>query len=202
MPKTSRATSCNRGFSLIEILIVIALIALISAVAIPSFTAIFRTGTESFVRQMANMMREARDRAFLTDKLIRLRFDFEKQQYWLEEAPGSYLMPKAQESKNLSDREKEELEKKEGNAFRMVKEITKEKREMPKGVKLTEILSPRAKAPLTEGTVDVFFYNNGSADGVTFHFEDEEKNKQSLILHPVTGQSKVKAGFIGGEAER
>ncbi len=146
------------------------------------------------------MLREARDRAFLTDKLIRLRIDMEKQQYWLEEAPGNYLMPKAPD-KNLSEREKEDLEKKEAGSFRMVKEITKEKRDLPKGVKLVEVLSPRAKLPLTEGTIDVFFYNNGGADAITMHFEDEEKNKQSLILHPVTGQSKTKPGFVG-EAKR
>lgn len=197
MPKTSRATR-SEGFSLIEILIVIALIALITAVAIPSFTAIFRTSTESFVRQMASMLRETRDRAFLTDKLIRLRLDLEKQQYWVEEAPSSYMLPKPPE-RPLSEREREEAEKEESGAFRLVKEITSDKRDIPKGVRLVEVISPRRKEPFTEGIVDVFFYNNGSADAVILHFEDEEKNQQSLKLHPVTGQSKAVAGFVGGE---
>lgn len=193
---TSRAT--NEGFTLLEIMIVIALIALVTAIMAPGFTGIFRTSNESFVKQTAMLLKDARDRALLTDKLVRLRLDLDKQEFWLEEAPSSYLLPKTPD-RPLDQRAREEADKKEESAYRMLSELTKEKRSVPKGLKLMEVISPRAKNPIKEGMSDVFFYPNGNADGAVLHFESEEKTQQTLLLHPITGQSKVVPGFITQE---
>ena len=192
MRKISRATN-SRGFTLVEILIVIALIAIVTALMVPSFSKVLRTSDEGYPTQMAQLLRQARDRALLTDKLIRLRIDLEKQQYWLEEAPSSYMMPKT-DDKKLTEREREEADKKEGEAYRMVKELTADKKDIPSGIKIIEIKTPRQKNTITEGMVDVFFFNNGNADGVSLLFETEEKVRQTITLHPVTGQSKVRQG--------
>lgn len=207
MPKTLRATSSNRlsikkaslalrserGFSLIEILIVISLVVLMTTIGIPSLNNAFRTSNDSYARRMAVSLREARDRAMLTDKLVRFRIDFEKQETWFEEAPSSYLRAKAS-AKGLSERDREEKEKKEEGAFRLVKELTPEKQKLPNGLKITEIAHPRFKSPLKEGIADVYFYANGSTDGVRIFFETDEGVKQKIILHPVTGQSKLELG--------
>lgn len=188
----------NKGFTLLEIMIVIALIALVTALMAPGFTGVFRTSNESFTRQVSLLLRDARDRALLNDKLIRLRLDFDKQEFWLEEAPSSYLVPKSEE--RAKDRfAKEDSDKKDESAFRMLSELTKEKRSLPKGLKLVELISPRHKDPIKEGTSDVFFFPNGNADGAVLHFETEDKTQQSLIIHPITGQSKVKPGFVTQE---
>jgi general secretion pathway protein H len=182
--------SKSAGFTLIEILIVIGLIALVTAVAVPSLTNVFRASAESFAKQTALLLREARDRALLTDKLIRLRIDLDKQELWLEEAPSSYMLPKPKD--RLGDsREEEEKAKLEADAFRMVKQLTKEKRPVPKGIRITEVITPRQKDPVKEGVVDVYFFNNGNADGVSIRFETDEKTAQGLTLHPVTGQSRI-----------
>lgn len=188
----------QRGFSLIEVMIVIALIALISAVTVPSLTGVFRTSTESFARRLSLQLREARDRAMLQDKLLRLRVNLDAQEYWLEEAPSNYLLPKPA-ARSASALEKEEAEKKESASFRQVSEITSDKQKIPKGLRIVEIISPRRKEPFREGTADVYFYNNGSTDGVTLHFETDEKVRQAVQLHPVTGQSKLVAGWEEGK---
>ncbi len=197
MPRILRATK-SKGFSLIEILIVIALLALITAVGIPSINNAFRTSKESFARKMAITLREARDRAMLTDKLVRLRIDLDNQEYWLEEAPSNYLLPKPPE-RGLSEREREAQKQKEESTFRLLKEITSEKVKLPNGLKLVEVISPRSKLPMKEGIADVYFYNNGSADGVAIHLEDDDNVKQSLKLHPVTGHSKLEMGYEEGK---
>lgn len=210
MPKTLRATSYNRlplkaslalrserGFSLIEVLIVIALVALMTTVGIPSLNNAFRTSNDSYARRMAVSLREARDRAMLTDKLIRFRVDFEKQETWFEEAPSTYLRAKASDKK-FNEREKEEMDKKEQNAFRMVTELSAEKQKLPNGLKVISIDHPRFKSPITEGVADIYFYANGSTDGAKIFFETDEGVKQKIILHPVTGQSKLE---LGGKEE-
>lgn len=197
--KATVQVSTARGFSLIEVMIVIALVALISAVTIPSLTGVFRTSTESFARRLSLQLREARDRAMLQDKLLRLRVNLDSQEYWLEEAPSNYLLPKNGAARGDSALEKEEAEKKETAAFRQVTEITGDKQKVPKGLKIVEIISPRRKEPFREGTADVYFYNNGSTDGATLHFETDEKVRQAVQLHPVTGQSKLIAGWEEGK---
>ena len=49
--------SKSAGFTLIEILIVIGLIALVTAVAVPSLTNVFRASAESFAKQTALLLR-------------------------------------------------------------------------------------------------------------------------------------------------
>lgn len=186
------------GFSLMELMIVIGLLALITAVGVPALNSAFRTSKESFARKMALSLREARDRALLTDKLLRLKVDLDKQEYWFEEAPSTYLMRK-EPDRNMSERDKEERAKQDKGAFRQVKELSADKLPLPNGLRITEIISPRAKAPIKEGTAEVYFFNNGSADGVSIHFEDDENVRQNLVLHPVTGHSQLKAGYEEGK---
>jgi prepilin-type N-terminal cleavage/methylation domain-containing protein len=195
----SRATikpSRQAGFSLVEVLIVMALLALIVGIVAPGINSAFRVSAESFARQTALLLREARDRAMLLDKLIRLRIDLEKQELWLEEAAGGYLLRRdSADRPGLSSREREEAEKSESEAFVMVEALTKEKRALPGGLKIVEVITPRAKDPVKEGRVDVYFFSNGTSDGATLHFEDDEQVKYSLKLHPITGQSKVEMGW-------
>lgn len=182
-----------KGFTLIEILIVMGLVALITAVAIPSLTNVFRAGAESYARRTALLMRQARDRAFLTNKLVRMRVDIDKQEIWMEEASSSFLLPKL--SERISDRsDRDDKIKKQDEAFQLSKELTREKQPVPKGIKITEVVSPRQKDPIKEGMADVYFFSNGNADGATIRFDSEEKTSQIVTLNPVTGQSRITAG--------
>lgn len=171
---------------------VLGLLALITTVAIPSLTGAFRTSAESFARQTALILGQARDRAMLTDKLIRLRIDLEKQVMSLDEASSSHLVPKAPD-RPLSDREKEELEKKEAATYRPVTELMSEPRALPKDLRIVQVNTPRLKKPVTEGTVDIYFFNTGAADGATIFFKTDEEVFQAVTLHPVTGMSRLEA---------
>jgi prepilin-type N-terminal cleavage/methylation domain-containing protein len=214
MPRTLRATSSNKlrpgllkalpalrgkrafGFSLIEVLIVIALVALMTAVGIPALNRVFRASNDSFARKIAVTLREARDRAMLNDKLLRLRIDFEKQQYWFEEAPASFLVAKKSDKDQwLTERQREEQAKKDAESFRMVKELAEDKISLPSGLKITEVINPRVKGKQTEGLADIYFYANGHTDGAKIHLESEEKSRMEITLHPVTGQSKMEMGY-------
>ena len=193
LPPLQRPRRCG-GFSLLEILIAMALIAIISVIFLPSFTAVFRTTSESFSHKISGLLRQARDRAFLKSKLVRFRVDLDKQEYWLEEAPASYLMtPKVAGIQSL--REKEEAQKKEEESFTIVNDLTKQRKQAPKGVRFVEIINPRLKGSAKEGICDTYFYPNGNADASTVHLEDDEKIQYSIIVHPITGQALAKKGF-------
>jgi prepilin-type N-terminal cleavage/methylation domain-containing protein len=81
------------GFSLIEVIVVVAIIAFVYTVAMPQFNA--RTGTEMTqkLNQLSSDVRSAYDLSVLTGKTYRFVFQFNSGDYWLEEPdrPDVYL---------------------------------------------------------------------------------------------------------------
>lgn len=196
-----------RGFTLIEIMVAIAIVAMITALAIPGLNYAFRTNTESFSRQMAAVFRETRDRALLKHQIVRLKFDLKKQEYWVEEAPSSFLLPseaeaqKAAEDSHKSSNDKDkDKDNEQDQSFRLVKEITPKHRSIPYGIKLVKILSPRYKEPISDGEAEVYYMTSGISDAAILHIEDMDKNQISLLINPVTGGTKQERGF--SEADR
>jgi prepilin-type N-terminal cleavage/methylation domain-containing protein len=90
---TASPSGGDAGFSLIEIIIVISLMAFVYTIAIPQFN--LRTGTEiaSKLSQIAGDFRNAYDQAVLSGKVYRMVFVFASGDYWLEEAdqPAVFL---------------------------------------------------------------------------------------------------------------
>lgn len=171
----------------------IGLVALITSLGVATLTGTFRTSAEAFARQLSLQIGLARDRAYLADKLVRLRIDFTKQTFMIEEAPSHYLVPKTPD-KELSDREKEELLKKEEGVYSSIPELMKSPAEMPTGLKMIEVTSARLKKPAKEGIVDIYFFNNGHNDGATIWFETDEQVHYSIRVHPVTGLTRFEGG--------
>jgi len=189
-PPTKTSIATTKGFTLIEILVVIGLMALVTGVFIPAFSDAFRTKGESVARRLALILGQARDRAMLTDKLIRLKVDFDKQTISLDEAPSQYLVQK-EPDRSPSEREKEEAAKKDADTFHPVADLMPQPMQMPDGLKIIEVKSPRYKKPITEGTAFVYFFNNGNTDGASIFFETEQKVHQAIFLHPITGLSRL-----------
>lgn len=190
--KNNASLASQRGFSLVEVLIVIGLVALITGLGVTSLTGTFRTSAESFARQLSLQISQARDRAYLADKLVRLRVDLAKQTFMIEEASSRHLVPKTPD-KDLSEREKEELAKADANTFTAIPELMGSPKEMPNGLKMTEVTSARLKKPATEGVVDIYFFNNGHNDGATIWFETDEQVSYAIRMHPVTGLTKFES---------
>ena len=190
--RISAATN-SKGFSLLEILIALLLVALFSVIAVPTFNSVFRTGSESFAVQTASLFREARDRALLNKSVVRIRWDIDKQEYWAEEGPDSVLIPKAAE-KPQTDEEKKKAE--EESPFHLSRDLTPKKQTLPYGVKIVQLVLPRFKDPVQSGTGDFYFFPNGTGTGGILTIEDFEKKSQSIWVHPLTGTSRIRPGLL------
>ncbi len=76
--------SKEQAFSLIEVILVIALMALIFVMAVPNFTITEQTEASQKLGALAGDIRAAYDTAVLTRKPHRLVFSFGEDEYWLE----------------------------------------------------------------------------------------------------------------------
>lgn len=88
-----RHARSSAGFSLIEVIVVVALVAFVYTVALPQFNLRSGAETASKLNILAGDIRNAYDLSVLTGKTYRLVFMFNSGEYWLEEAskPDIYL---------------------------------------------------------------------------------------------------------------
>ncbi len=99
----------RRGFTLLEILIVILLIALAMAVGIPSFNALTFARLRKASVQLAGTIRFLYSQAAIKSRCMRISFDIKGDSYRVEEAvDGFCLIDREQKSAFQAKREEEE----------------------------------------------------------------------------------------------
>ncbi|MBM4252238.1 MAG: type II secretion system protein [Deltaproteobacteria bacterium] len=131
------------GFSLIEVIVVIALIAFVYTVAIPQFN--LRTGAEVSTKlsQLAGDIRNAYDMAVLTGKAYRIVFNFNSGEYWLEETDRSdFQLPADKIDRELSESEQKDEEVAFDSRFQQFTELAGPSVADPKGDKEIPPTSP------------------------------------------------------------
>lgn len=106
-----RKHSSQSGFSLIEVIIVVTLIAFVYTVALPQFGMRSQTEIANKLNQLASDVRSAYDVAVLSKKTYRMVFMLSTGEYWLEEAdrPDVYLGNERVGHDATEDEEKDEL---------------------------------------------------------------------------------------------
>ncbi len=77
----------EQGFTLIEIILVLALIGAIAGVVIPNLTLTVDSQMSSALRNLTGQVRSAYDDAIFTGRLHRMVFDMKTGEYWVEQAP-------------------------------------------------------------------------------------------------------------------
>jgi general secretion pathway protein H len=99
----------EHGFTLIEIMIVLAIIALVGSLGIRGFRSLARSDLRTSTTNLAGAMRFLFDRASTTGKVHRLVFDLENSRYWAEVSDDKFFIPRDAESPEAL-RRREELE--------------------------------------------------------------------------------------------
>lgn len=188
------------GFSLIEMLVVVALIALVTTFALPSVTSYFQVSLTTATREIAGTVKETFNSTVVTGKVHRLVYDIRKSQYWVESGPANTLLD-TQETREKEERRKKfaslsEQEKEPPSAFHLEKTVTRKKVSLPRGVTFEDIFTQQGTEPITDGTVYTHFFPHGVTEETVIHLTDQSKHRVSLVISPLIGQTDLYEKYV------
>lgn len=158
---TTSATGSKRGFTLIELSIAVFIIAMVMAVALPSFVRSYNTALLSeAARTFSTTCQLARIQAVTQQRPATLHVDLDRQMFWVTQ-----IMKTEEDSAGS--------------------EQTLKVYELPKRVTLASaerIDGPSRKDKL----VDATFYPNGTCDSITVVFRNGERGAIAATIDPIT----------------
>lgn len=200
--RTFPPTTSDKGFTLIELIVVIAIIAVIGAFAIPSISSYFRMSVRTVSREMASVVKEAYNSTMITGRVHRLAYDLEAQSFWVESGPPGFLLD-TEESLEKEERRKRWAKLNSGekpkSKFSMDRSITRSKITLPRGVAFEDIYTEREEDPVTEGMAYTHFFPHGVTEQTIIHLIDSNQHKTSLVISALTGKTRVMEEYVSAK---
>jgi len=186
-------------------MVVVALIALISVMALPSISSYFQVSLNSTTRELASTIREAYQTTLITGKLHRIVYDLKAGQYWVEDGPNTATLD------TKESREREERRKRlrfggklveDQSAFSIDKSVTSKKKALPRGVSFEDVVTEQNREPQTAetaGTAYTHIFPNGLTEQTIIHLTDTSKHHSSLSVTPLLGRTDVYDNYMKPE---
>lgn len=167
MPTSRAGTSNNRGFTFIEISMVLLILAVFTVAAFPRFTAFLSTGgIENSISRLSLYIEHLRDQAIYRRKALLLHCDIEKGRFWVtaerDEEKGEVLM----------------------RPFGF-----------PEDVKVMDIVIADGEK-IAKGEVDILFFPGGKADGALIHLKGRDERDVTLEIPYLARDVKVHEGYV------
>lgn len=212
--RAERGRSLHReaqGFTLLELLISLAIIAGLVALAASSFTEVAQTRLMSSSNKLATTLRHCFSYSVSHGKYLRVVLDLDQARYWVESSDRPIFISakkrlEGEDPNALTEEEREEIEeaKEEGrpiqerarfSADKLVSEV-----KLKDGVRLHSVYTTNQDDTFTTGKAYIHFFPSGFAEPalVVLGLGDnpEEDGAYSLSLAPLTGKVKQSVGII------
>jgi general secretion pathway protein H len=190
-----------RGYTLIELLIVIAIVAILSAAAVPALSSVTGADVRAAASELAAGCRYLFDTASLRHQQCRLALDLDGRSWWAEcaqEARPDAEAAAADEEPGLSERFPDErsAEKRKLLArtkFGQFSDRLASKRKLPGNAAFVEVWSEHVREPVTKGMAYVYFQASGQAEAARIPIADGD-HVYSVVTQPFTGRARVVTG--------
>lgn len=173
--RTSTAGSCERGFTLIELIVVMVLISLTAAFAMPQISsALFGNELNTAVRRFAGLTAEVGQEARLRRTAMTLRFD--RSQGLFTAAPVG-----------------------NGSGEEGGSEKTSSALRLDESVQVADITSAHGGA---SEDMTILFDAHGYVDKTAVHFRHEDGEERTVLLSPFLGVTRILDGRVALDEDR
>ncbi len=207
--KSKPTYTYNSGFTLIEILIVVVIIAGVFAIFAPNFFTKSDRELRSEIRRMSLLARDVRNRALITKNTHRIVFNIQKDSvtFVVEEAQGRVLLDDPDDrlkfinsKKNFTDAELEAYMK--SNPFKPVERFSKKgPLKLAPELTIKQIELQGIKEQFKSGEIQIYFMPEGFVELAVIQVQTrDEALKWTLVTSPLTGLMDVFEGHINMQA--
>lgn len=191
-PETILSQSKSRkrftGFTLIEILLVLAIISMVTSIGIPAVARLTYQRVASTTRRFVGTLRSVRNDAILLNRIYRLAINFEDQTWWIEKQSQLEQLGTESQAGKKADPKKEAPP----SNFAIADKYGKKARELPGGVVFDGVLTEQ-EGLLKQGLVYVHFFPSGYAEQSIVYLNKQgvETGGYSLYVRPANGKIEV-----------
>jgi general secretion pathway protein H len=206
-----RHTNNARAFTLLEIMIVIVLLSLLMAVAIPSLGALSGTRLKESASVLGGAVRDTFARTALSGKSARIVFDIDGNSWWVEEAQSvvrlkPFKVEKDREGRVVLDaadkrvenvdadtkdaKEQSKLQLLSPPAFQKVEGDFGQPQVLPSDVHFKSVWMEHLDERATKGQAALFFFPGGYAEEAHIVLTDDDRGERTItvVLQPLTGE--------------
>lgn len=184
----SKLRSGKKGFTLIEVLIVISIITLVMSLGLPAIERVTYMRLNSTTRKFIGLIRTIRNDAILLNGVYRLVVDFEHSQYWVETQREFKLL----ESNPVVTPKKGKKEDPPPSNFILADKFSKKPIDMPDGVVIEAVVTER-DGLVKQGLAYVHFFPNGFNDQAILQLNKTgaKGDGYSLWIRPTSGKVEL-----------
>ncbi len=203
----------DSGFTLLEIVISLALLVMALSVALPSFESVTGARMRSAAGQLAGSLRALYDHAALSGQTCRMAFDLDARTYWPECARGAarissvpeesrdgkrYVDTEAQQEaqERLEDLQRDnpiEAKLEAKTPFAKYRDEDVQRVQLPADVNFAWIWTPHQTQKYTAGDAYVYFFPQGNAERAYVALAHGD-DSLTVAVSPLTGKIRVDPG--------
>jgi prepilin-type N-terminal cleavage/methylation domain-containing protein len=179
------------GFTLIELMVVIAIMAIIAVLALPNVSSYFQVSIGSASREMASTFKETYNTTVITGKFHRVAFNLKSGEYWVESGPNNTLLD-TKETKEKEERRRRfgtNSDKPAESPFSIDKSVTRSHIGLPGGVRFEDVITQQSPDPITDGMAYSHIFPNGMTEQTVVHLVDSSNHHVTLVFTPLAGRT-------------
>jgi general secretion pathway protein H len=165
----------SSGFTLLEIMIVMAIIGAIMAIAIPKFGSVFETNMKGAIRRFSGTVLFCFHESVIKQSVIRLNVDPVTGEYW-----PSILVTTGEGTGQFV-----------GTDENIIKRA-----QLPEGIRFLDVVTPHDTFKKEEDAAFITFYPTGYVERTLIHLIDMEGRQYSLVIQPLTGDVEILDGYV------